>query len=327
MSALTPDGLRRIERLAWTTRIDVLVPAATPETAEALIDATLDHVDRVASRFRADSEVSRLSAAPAGPDGLARAELSPTLADLLAAADRAHRLSGGIVDPCLGAEAVAAGYGTAPGAAPSIDLPRGRAGVRWADVTLEAAEATLTMPASTLLDLGATAKARTADLLAAQLSELAEGAGVLVNLGGDIAVSGAAPADGWAIDLAGAVLGAPGTTIVLADGAIATSSTLLRRWEQHGEARHHILDPRTGLPASGPWTEVSVIAGTCADANTAATCAIALGIDAVAHLSASGLAARLIDVDATVHHLGAWPLPHDRVRPSELPTLAAAGAL
>lgn len=324
----TAAPLRAVRRTAWTTRVEILLPTTAPAEAEAIVDAVLADVDLAASRFRPDSEVSALVRAVPGADGRVRAHVSPLLADLLVAADRAHRLSGGMVDPCLGAEEVACGYGSAPGAPAGTDDAPARRGVRWDDVVLDAEALRIDLPAGTLLDLGATAKARTADLLAARLSALSDGAGVLVNLGGDIAVAGRAPDGGWILDIAGAALGTPGAQIALHDGAIATSSTRLRAWDDAaGHRAHHVIDPRTGVPARTPWAEASVIAGTCLDANTAATCALVLGVDASAHLERHRLAARLVADDGRVHLLGAWPRPDVDLSPAALPVLAEAGAL
>ena len=319
--------LRAIRRTAWTTRVEILLPAGAPAQAEGIVDAVLADVDRAASRFRPDSEVSALVRAEPEADGRVRAQISPLLTDLLVAADRAHRLSEGMVDPCLGAEEVACGYGSAPGAPIAAEAAPARRGVRWSDVILDADSRRIDLPAGTLLDLGATAKARTADLLASRLSALADGAGVLVNLGGDIAVAGTAPRGGWILDIAGASVGTPGAQIALHDGAIATSSTRLRAWDgAAGTRAHHVIDPRTGVPARTPWAEASVIAGTCLDANTAATCALVLGEDAPAHLQRHRLAARLVGDDGRLELLGAWARPAADLSPAALPALVEAGA-
>ena len=67
------------------------------------------------------------------------------------------------------------------------------------------------------------------------------------------------------------------------------------------------MDPRTGLPADGPWRLASVAAATCADANAAATAAIVAGHRAEEWLTATGLPARLVGRDGRVRHLGGWP--------------------
>ena len=88
-----------------------------------------------------------------------------------------------------------------------------------------------------------------------------------------------------------------------------------------------MIDPRTGVPARTPWAEASVIAGTCLDANTAATCALVLGEDAPAHLQRHRLAARLVGDDGRLELLGAWPRPAADLSPAALPALVEAGSL
>ena len=82
--------------------------------------------------------------------------------------------------------------------------------------------------------------------------------------------------------------------MTIRDGGLATSSTAARRWRRGGDVLHHILDPRTGLPAAPVWRTVSVAAATCADANTAATAAVIRGRQALAWLASLGLPARLV---------------------------------
>ena len=99
----------------------------------------------------------------------------------------------------------------------------------------------------------------------------------------------------------------PYALIALRDGGLATSSTTARRWQRGGDVLHHILDPRTGLPAPVYWRTVSVAAATCVDANTASTAAIIRGPQALDWLSNLGLPARLVDTAGTVRTIGGWP--------------------
>ena len=106
------------------------------------------------------------------------------------------------------------------------------------------------MPAGTQLDLGATAKAGAADRCARLVHETL-GTGVLVSLGGDIATAGEGPEGGWQVTVQDLPDDAP-QQISLTDGAaVATSSTAKRIWDQAGHRRHHLVDPRTGLPCHG----------------------------------------------------------------------------
>jgi thiamine biosynthesis lipoprotein len=98
-----------------------------------------------------------------------------------------------------------------------------------------------------------------------------------------------------------------GPTIALREGGLATSSTTIRRWRSGGVERHHIVDPRTGHPASEVWRTASVAAATCVDANAASTAAIVLGDAAPEWLERSGLAARLVRRDGSVVGIAGWP--------------------
>ena len=118
------------------------------------------------------------------------------------------------------------------------------------------------------MDLGATAKAWTADSAAAGIHRRT-GSGCLVSIGGDIAVAGAAPERGWQVRVAD-VTGhpsdrpaGPSSVVTLRSGGLATSSIRARRWQRGGLWLHHLIDPRTGLPPVPAWRTVSAAAGSC----------------------------------------------------------------
>ncbi len=280
--------------------------------ARAMADEKLAEVDRACSRFRPDSELSRLNAA-----GGKRATVSQTLAELLAAALRAAELTDGSVDPTCGAALVALGYdrdftdvlAASPQAAPA-ELPESATPVPgWRSVHLDQQSRSVWLEDGAQLDLGATAKAWAADQCARQIADRLR-CGVLVSLGGDVAVAGEAPAGGWRIrvtDDHAAPDSAPGQTVAIASGGLATSSTTVRAWSAGGRRVHHIVDPATGAPATTCWRTVSVAAGTCTDANTASTAAIIRGASAPDWLSGLRLPARLIGQDGTVVTTAGWP--------------------
>jgi thiamine biosynthesis lipoprotein len=292
----------------------VTAPDKIPE-ARDLLAADLAELDLACSRFRPDSEVSRLGRVPGGPSGLVSATVSPLLAEAVAVALRAASLTDGDVDPTVGGALSALGYDRdyaqipASGAASAIGVQMIPG---WRSVSVDAVTHRITMPAGVQLDLGATVKGWAADRSAASIAGKL-GCGVLVSLGGDTAVAGEPPADGWRIriqDVTGPLEADPeGPTAVIAirDGGLATSSTAARRWKRGGNVLHHILDPRTGLPAAPVWRTVSVAAATCADANTAATAAIIRGWQAPSWLSRLRLPSRLVETSGTVHTLAGWP--------------------
>ncbi|MGE4178168.1 MAG: FAD:protein FMN transferase, partial [Thermoleophilia bacterium] len=180
----------------------------------------------------------------------------------------------------------------------------------WRHIDLDDGAGTITVPEGVELDLGATAKAFGADRASALVSSVL-GTGVLVNLGGDIATAGPAPAGGWRVQVADHPQQTrPGDreqTVAIRGGALATSSTTVRTWTRDGVRHHHLLDPRTGRPVAPVWRTVTVTAGSCVDANTAATAAIVAGADAPEWLAAVGLPARLVSADGAVVTLGGWP--------------------
>jgi len=128
-----------------------------------------------------------------------------------------------------------------------------------------------------------------------------------VSLGGDVATAGPDPSGGWQVRVED-LEGDPVDHVRIASGwSVATSSTQKRRWEQDGTARHHILDPRWGLPAEPVWRTVTVVAPSCTTANTMTTAAVVRGRTAAEWLRQSGRAARLVAADGTVVRLGGWP--------------------
>jgi thiamine biosynthesis lipoprotein len=266
-----------------------------------------------------------VAAGPAGPPGVSPAgestaqvsttQLSPLLAEAIAVALRAARLTDGDVDPTVAGAMSALGYdrdfALLPDSGPPVRLTV-RAVPGWRQVRLDEQSRLLTLPLGVNLDLGATAKAWAADRSAARLAG-ALGCGVLVGLGGDIAVAGPPPEGGWRIrvqDVTGRPEDpppGPAAVVAIQGGGLATSSTTARRWRRGGDVLHHILDPRTGLPAAVYWRTVSVAAATCVDANTASTAAIIRGPQALDWLSNLGLPARLVDTAGNVRTVGGWP--------------------
>ena len=227
------------------------------------------------------------------------------------AAMRGAQLTGGIVDPTVGKALRVLGYdrdfALVGGRSTDVTFKAEKV-AGWQAVTVDRASCTVTVPAGVELDLGATAKAMCADRAAARAAA-DTGVGVLVSLGGDVAVAGLGPEGGWPIGISddhAAPAEEAACTVSIASGGLATSSTAVRRWNRDGIEVHHLLDPRRGLPAEEVWTTVSVAAGSCLDANIASSAAVILGIEAPAWLEAAGLPARLAGSRGVVTVCG-WP--------------------
>lgn len=300
------SGPVRRDWSVWGLAASVVVdhPEAL-DAAESVVRELLDAVDRACSRFRPDSELTSLRGR------LSRgAEVSPLLAALVASALEAAELSGGDVDPTLGNELHALGYdrdfaevasGEAPGV--RVRLLR-RADPGWTRVALR--HRVLTVPDDLTLDLGATAKAVAADR-AAQRVASGLGTAVLVSLGGDIATAGEPRTGGWDV-LVQDTPDDPAQRVRLEGGwSMATSSTQKRRWWVEGQAVHHILDPRSGLPAPEVWRTVTAVAPTCLHANTFSTAAVVRGRSAVGWLARHGVPARLVNDRGRVFITDGWP--------------------
>jgi len=299
-------------RVFGTTAVLVVTDPAALGTARSIADAELAAVDLACSRFRPDSELSRLNAT-----GGELVPVSELFAALIAEALRAAELTDGDVDPTCGQALVRAGYDRdfAQLGADTRTADTRRAGGSagpvpgWRSVRLDPGRPAARLARGAQLDLGSTAKAWAADRCARLIADRA-GCGVLVSLGGDIAAAGLPPGDGWQVrvtDDHAAGAEAPGQTVTLRSGGLATSSTTVRAWTAGGGTLHHIIDPRTGEPVSSCWRTVSVAAATCADANIASTAAIVRGESAPGWLAGAGLPARLVRGDGTVRTTPGWP--------------------
>lgn len=306
----------------------VLTRPAAVDEAVRLAQSVLDGVDRACSRFRPDSELILHR-----QDLAHGAHVSPLLAVLVVAALDAARSTDGAVDPTLGNDLISLGYDRdfsrlqqlAPG--PSLGdgmLPLSQPARRmpgWLRIGIDGN--LLTVPSDLTLDLGATAKAVAADMAAARIAvELR--CGVLVNLGGDIATAGPAPQDvgspagHWQILVQDTPEDPEQQVSLPAGHALATSSTTKRWWRQDGVLRHHILDPRFGLPVDAVWRSASVAAPTALEANACSTAALVKGHTGPNWLRQRGISARLVDQEGRTVTTGSWP-------PAGLPEALAHG--
>jgi thiamine biosynthesis lipoprotein len=292
--------------LGTTSFLAVTEDAAFAE-ASALFDTEIAAVDCACSRFRDDSELVRLNAAGGRPT-----QVGTLLLEAIEVAVDVARATGGLVDPTIGRTLRLAGYDR------TFVLIRERHGrprpsfvkdPDWQSIELDRANRTVRLPKSVELDLGATAKALAADRTARAIFDRTR-AGVLVSLGGDVAVAGETPPQRWSIRIAddtAAPLHANGPVVGIATGGLATSGTTVRRWTTSEGEFHHIVDPRTGRPAPAYWRTVTVTASSCVGANTASTAAIVLGEAAPSWLAALRLPARLVRYDGVVTCTPGWP--------------------
>lgn len=263
----------------------------------------LDAVDAACNRFRDDSELSRLNEGHG-----ATTPISSTLELALVAALRAADATGDMVDPTVLPALIALGYDRdfdelANGDSILEHVAVPAMGPSAIHLDLEAHTVMLDPPCQ--LDLGASAKALVVDLVA---SDVAQSGGVVVELGGDVAVRGQGPQGPWAIAVSDSlVIDGEEPRVALRHGGVATSSTAARTWRVGERTVNHIVDPRTGHCARGLYTTATVSASDCVLANAFATAALLWNEDASYHIAQAGWSARLVRRDRTLEFVGGWP--------------------
>lgn len=250
---------------AMGTRLQVLLIDADGNAQQYAADRVAE-LEAAWSRFRPDSEVSTLNRADGTP-----VAVSADTRHLIRVARQLWRATDGAFDPTVLPALADVGYDRSFDAmdatAGLADLqPRSSPGL--ADVVIDEAGGTVTLPASVRFDPGGFGKGLAADLIVEELLASGKAAGALVNLGGDLRAGGVSPPTGW-----GVTLDDPDSmTLGLTHGAVATSSTTKRRWQgPDGSARHHVIDPRTGRSAGTAPRSVTVVAPTATVAEAIAT--------------------------------------------------------
>ena len=288
----------------------VTIVAAEPQALSTAVIAAQEElvgIDRACSRFRPDSDVSRINEA-AGE----WVRVSPLCIEAIDIALQAAEMTDGLVDPTVGGALEDSGYiedfEILVKDGPALRLTA-KPIPGWRNVQINRKVGAVRVPRLVRLDLGATAKSLASDRAAAA-GQAATNCGVLVSCGGDLAAFGDGPPGGWSVRVSehhADPVDAPGQTIFFEQGGLATSGVTARRWRRGGQTFHHIIDPATSLPVTTPWRVVTVAAATCVAANIASTAAVIIGDAAPAWLGARGLAARLVRTDGSVLRVGGWP--------------------
>ncbi|HEV2452259.1 MAG TPA: FAD:protein FMN transferase [Streptosporangiaceae bacterium] len=289
----------------WTAlgaRVQLVVtdPARLEQGRDLLtadLAAAVAACDALTPGSELDTLNRRQTESPADGSGPVRSvPVSPLLAEAIAVALRTASLTNGDLDPTAGSDDASAATLLRP-------VPR------WHQIHLDPGSRLLQLPSGVRLDLVPTARAWAADRAAARLAS-ALSCGVLVGLGGDIAVAGPVPRGGWRIriqEASGEPPRGPYTIVAIRDGGVATSATAARRRRNGTDLLRHISDPRTGLPAAPFWRAATVAAASCTAASAAAATAMIRGRHALEWLSSLRLPARLVGLDSRVYTVGGWP--------------------
>ncbi len=294
------------------TQVSTILPTGRDESAD-VVRGVFAEWDRRLSRFRPDSELSALNAAAGQTVAVSSLLFRVTWAALEAAA-----ATDGLFDPAMLDQLAAAGYDRTFAELPAdrpADPGPARPGGAWRGIRLDVHHRTVDLPAGAHLDFGGIAKGMAVDESLRGLAEL-EVTPALVEAGGDLAVVGCPaglPAWPVGIEIDGGL-----RTVGLPHGALATSSVSRRHWRTGGLEQHHLLDPRTVLPARSGVRSASVAAASCRQAEVAAKVALILGPDAgPAFLDRNGLTGLLVLDDGRELPVGAWTWsapPGDEVR-------------
>lgn len=300
----TPPGMRREEFRAMGTTIYILLPESQVEMGTQIVRTLFAEWEQTLSRFLPESELSRLNQQAGTP-----VAVSDLLYDVLATALTAAQATEGVYDPTLLDQLVQLGYDRTFNDLPAVrfdPIIPGEPGGRWRGIKVDPIRRHVTLPTGIKLDFGGIAKGMAVD--AALESLLQNGVRqALVNAGGDLAALGLPPdEEQWMVAV-------PGQdkfwTIPLRHGAVATSGIAHRHWWQGNTLRHHILDPRTGLPAQSDLWSVTVVADRCEQAEVAAKVAFILGSRSGADfLRRHRIAGLLVHEDGTWEAVEPWPI-------------------
>ncbi|HEX9258169.1 MAG TPA: FAD:protein FMN transferase [Acidimicrobiales bacterium] len=286
---------------AFGTTCDVRVVGG-PSDLVSVAERRLRDLEARWTRFRPDSELSRLNAADGRPT-----RVSLVTAELVAMAVDAWFRTAGLFDPTVLPALLSAGYDRSFERLPLARsrVPRAAPAPGCAGIGVDVAGGVVSLPPGVQLDLGGIAKGFAADLVAKEA--LSEGArGVCVDLGGDVRLGGV-DADGepWVIAVDDPF--EPGHVIArlaLEEGAVVTSSTRHRRWMMGDGAHHHLIDPRSGASADTGISAATVLGSRAAWAEVAAKAAIVAGVvEAARIVSALGLTGLLVDDAGHLHRL------------------------
>jgi thiamine biosynthesis lipoprotein len=272
----------------------------------------IEGFDSALSRFKPDSELSRVNADPSES-----IELSWLMSEFVSAAIWAAETSAGLVDPTLTPALVQAGYehsrvGAQPAslrlaleAAPARRIAHADPQRRWRELDFTRGARTLRRPAGLTLDSGGAGKGLAADLLARNWTlTLGANADFFVDCGGDIRF-------GPRGNRAGQInveepFGDRPLPLAMTKGAVATTSIRNRIWHQpDGSPSHHLIDPSTGKPAWTGLVAVTAIAPTALVAETIAKIAFLRGPDGARELLAAADGGLIVNDDGAVEYVAA----------------------
>jgi FAD:protein FMN transferase len=258
---------------AMGTDVTVLAPATTTsgrfDQLTTAIRIVFEDLEQIFSRFRDDSELCAVNARAGS-----WVDVTRVFASVLRFAIRGAQATSGLFDPTVLRPLEAVGYDrdfdsislrrTAPPRVPGV-----AAGL-WRGIVIR--NRRVRLPSEAALDFGGVAKGWAVDRAVEAASDLRW---AVVNAGGDLRVVGTPPPGEVSVaieDPSDRRRSCAG--LVLTGGAVATSSATRRSW---GPGLHHLIDPRTSLPAATGIVQATAWAPTCAEAEIRSTWALLAG--------------------------------------------------
>jgi thiamine biosynthesis lipoprotein len=239
-----------------------------PDSIQSLLETEVRRLEKKYSRYNSKSLLSKINRGELNGE-----PLDEEIAGLLNYADQCFELSDHMFDPTVGILRKVWRYNT-PKLPDSSELEVLLNDIGWKRLNWNGTS--LVLPPKMELDLGGIVKEFAADRLVAILREC--GVSGLVNLAGDIAVSGPPPNESaWKIAIKHPRKEGAIAKIKLATGAIAGSGDYERFIEVDGQRYSHLLRPDTGYPAENSFSSVSVIASSCLIAGSVSTVAMLKG--------------------------------------------------
>jgi thiamine biosynthesis lipoprotein len=303
--------MNQFEFRAMNTDIQLFAegPAEAVETGFSQAKAYVEASEKRFTRFSDDSELSQLNA-------LASAwfEASPELFDVMSQALRLHSLTEGLFDPSILNALVTAGYDRSfdeirTHGAGTATLPVRQSLHRFSDVRLDSVRRRVWLPPDLRVDLGGIAKGWIAEKAAQVLAKWSNAC--VVNAGGDAFIVGLPAGEpAWRMTLEDPLDKEKGIAVLkVGPGAVVTSSITRRRWQQNGQTRHHLIDPRTQQPAETDWLSVTVIAPHAAEAEVFAKSLLIVGSAQATQVASRGQNIEFIAVDQNKQ---LWGSQHSR---------------
>jgi len=301
------EGRETFTNVMGGTSSAVVVGADSKEHERALLalaENRLRDLEDKWTRFNKNSEISLLALAEGQP-----VAVSADTRGLVAAMADAWAMTGGVVDASVLPAVLAAGYThSAVNSAVTATVPNWAwVGADWRQVIIDEQNGTVALPPGLAPDPGGIGKGLAADLVVAELLR-AGASGALVEIGGDLRCAGAPPREGgWSVDVDHPLHEGSLTNLAIQEGAVATSSTMKRRFvDRFGNPSHHLIG-RDGRPAEHGLATCTVVIGTGVLAETLAKVPLLAGEeDGLALLEQYEVPALLVRLDGSVRKTTGW---------------------